>query len=199
MNLSRTLPAALRATALAMAALALAPAAQAYTLSVLQANGNTVDSSFSTPEMLSLDIGLNNGGPITLQLTPGFGGELPMLNVNAIVRNYTGLGLQHLQIELTGGLFHSLGGAGGTFSTLAFVTGGGRSASIQFSGPEYFEATLGDWYLNGSPSDFVLDIANAHPGRPVTLSFTATVPEPGQWALMLAGLAGVAGVLRRAR
>lgn len=196
MNLRHTFAAALCAAALSAA---FAPAAQAYTLSVLQANGNSVDSSFSTTDMLSLDIGLSNGLPITLQLTPDALGDVPMLNFNAIVRNLTGLGLERLQIDLDGGQFHSLGSAGGTFSTLALVSGSYNSASIQFSGPEYYEATLGDWYLSGSASDFVLDIANANAAHPLTMTLTATVPEPGQWALMLAGLVGVMGVAGTAR
>lgn len=175
-------------------ALALAPAAQAYTLGVVHANGNTVDTSFSTPEMLSVDIGLHNTLPVTLALTRD-GTDLPLLDFNAIVRNYIGLGFEGLQLTVSGGLFSILGSAGATFGSVATVSGSAGHASIHFSGPEYVEATLGDWFLDGSQTDFVLDIANTT--GPVTLTLAAVVPEPESGALMLAGLALVAGWRRR--
>lgn len=182
--------------AVGLLAFALASTAQAYTLDVLQANGNTLDSSFSSPEMLSLDIGLHNTLPVTLALTRD-GTDLPMLAFNAIVRNYIGLGFEGLQLTLSGGLFNSLGSAGATFGAVATVSGSASQATIGFSGPEYVEAILGDWFLDGSQTDFVLDISNAT--GPVTLTLAAVVPEPESAALMLAGLALLAGWGRRAR
>ncbi|WP_306478495.1 PEP-CTERM sorting domain-containing protein [Methyloversatilis sp.] len=168
MNIRHTLAAAL-------CAFALAPAAHAYTLDIVAANGNTVDTSFSTPDMLSIDFGLINTLPVTLTLTRDEG-DLPMLDFNAIVRNYIGFGFESLTLTISGGLFNTLGSAGATFGSVATVTGSFDTARISFSGPEYVEATLGDWFLDGSQTDFVLDIANAT--GPVTLTLPPWCPSP---------------------
>ncbi|WP_019919330.1 PEPxxWA-CTERM sorting domain-containing protein [Methyloversatilis discipulorum] len=189
MNIRHTLAAAL-------CAFALAPAAHAYTLDVVAANGNIVDTSFSTPDMLSIDFGLINTLPVTFTLTRD-DSDLPMLPFNAIVRNYIGLGFESLTLTISGGLFNTLGSAGGTFGSVATVTGSHDSARITFSGPEYVEAALGDWFLDGSQTDFVLDIANAT--GPVTLTLAAAVPEPEGWAMMLAGMGLLGAAVRRRR
>ena len=187
-----------RATAalLALGTLALAPAAQAYTLALTSANGHQVDTSFSSAGMLSVDTTLTSGLPLTLTLTPD-GGDPALLALNAIVRNGIGLGFEALQLQLDGALFHTLGSAGGTFGTVATVSGGGQQAVIRFTGPEYVEATLGDWFLDGSQADFVLDIGSAT--GPVTLTLTSAVPEPASAVLLLAGLALAGTAARRQR
>lgn len=182
--------------AAALCAFALAPAAQAYTLDIVEANGNSVNTSFATPDMLSIDFGLINALPVTFTLTRDES-DLAMLPFNAIVRNYIGLGFESVQLTISGGLFSVLGSAGGTFGSVATVTGSYDIAHVSFSGPEYVEATLGDWFLDGSQTDFVLDIANAT--GPVTLTLTAVVPEPGSWAMMLAGLGLLGAAVRKRR
>jgi hypothetical protein len=114
-----------------------------------------------------------NTQPVTRTLTRDES-DLPMLDFNAIVRNYIGLDFESLTLTISGGLFNTLGSAGGTFGSVATVTGSFDTARVSFSGPEYVEAALGDWFLDGSQTDFVLDIAIG----PVTLTLTAAVPEP---------------------
>jgi hypothetical protein len=190
MNIRHTLAAVL-------GALALTPAAHAYTLDVVEANGNTVDSSFSSADVVSIGFGLTNGLPITFTLTRD-PGEVGILDFNASVENFIGLGIQSVKFSISGGLFSALGTATATFGNDATVSGSFDHALITSSGPEYVFVNIGDWLGDGSQTDFVIDIANATGPVTITLS-AAVVPEPEGWAMMLGGLGLIGGFALRRR
>lgn len=68
------------------------------------------------------------------------------------------------------------------------------------SGPRDLNFTGGTLF-NGSGSVAAFTLNTPDPGNGKTYQFelvqTASVPEPGAWALMIAGLLGVAGIARR--
>lgn len=169
--------------------------AHAFTVDVLDANGNDIDTSWSLVDMLSVDVGLRQGGSITLGIHTDAADDAT-LAFNAVLRNLVGLGIENLTFSLTGTTFSTLGSASGTFASTAQVSGAGSLAQVRFTGPEYYEAYIGDWLLNGSNTDFSIDLAGAT--APITLTITASVPEPSTYAMLLAGL-GLAGFAARRR
>lgn len=168
--------------------------AHAFTVDVVDANGNDVDSSFSLPGMLSVEFGLKNALPVTLGITSD-AGDPASLAFNAALKNLIGDGFERITFALQGATFTTLGSAAGTFGSMATVSGSGALASVSFAGPEYVEAYIGDWFLDGTGSDFAIDLAGAT--GPVSLTITASVPEPESYALMLAGLALIGFAARR--
>lgn len=178
----------------------------------MTANGNEVDTSFSEGNMLSIDFGLKNTLPVTVSVVPSALQAIVLFN--ARVRNLTGEGFERITLSLLGGAtfqaqsfstpglgqhttFGPLesGSAAGTFGSIASVSGGGALATISFTGPEYVEAYLGDWFLDGSGSDFRIYLGAVT--DPIQLTITATVPEPEAWAMMLGGLFAVGALARR--
>lgn len=170
--------------------------AHAFTVDVVDASGNDVDSSFSQPGMLSVEFGLKNALPVTLGIAAE-AGDPALLAFNATLKNLIGEGFERITLELQGTTFASLGSASGTFGSIATVSGAGALASVSFSGPEYVEAYVGDWFLDGSGSDFAIDLAGAT--GPVSLTITASVPEPSTWAMLVAGLGLAVATARRRR
>lgn len=184
----------LSATALLAAFVSLP--AHAFTVEVVDASGNDVDSSFSLPGMLSVEFGLKNTLPVTLGITAE-AGDPASLPFNAALKNLIGEGFERITFALQGTTFSTTGSAASTFGSIATVSGSGTLASVSFAGPEYVEAYIGDWFLDGSGSDFAIDLAGAT--GPVYLTLTASVPEPSTWAMLIAGLALATSAGRRRR
>ena len=67
------------------------------------------------------------------------------------------------------------------------------------SGPRNLNFT--GFLANGENADADFNISPFDPGQDNTYSFsliqTPTIPEPGTWAMLMAGLIGVAGMVRR--
>jgi hypothetical protein len=175
----------------------LAGAAQAYTITPLNVGPHEVDTSFSSASMLSVDYGFKNHGSVALQIGVE-ASDGPVLAFNALARNLIGLGLPYLVLELDGTQFASLGSAQGSFGSVATVSGGPSEVTIALAPAEFFQVTVGDWFLDGSGVDFGIDLAGLA-GSSFTLTATAAVPEPETYALMLGGLALVAAMRRRRR
>jgi PEP-CTERM motif len=178
----------------AVAALLASVPAQAITIGTVDGNGNVVDTSFSTASMLSIAIDASNNRTVSVQVLTDLN-DPAVLPLNGLVRNLIGLGITQIDLALAGASFANLGGASGTFGSVASVSGGSDWARIRLAPAENVEVAFGDWFLDGSASDFGIRL-EGNPGS-FTLSVTA-VPEPDTIVLWAAGLAGI-GILARRR
>lgn len=75
---------------------------------------------------------------------------------------------------------------------------GNFSAPIQFT-PGSFVSVVGSFVADAATQHIVFDDSSNNPllSAYVLRDITVSVPEPGTWALLLAGLASMAGVARR--
>ncbi len=181
------------------AALALAAALPAQALSFEGAltQGATVATDYSSTGLLSFDLDLSSGAPAVLTWRLDEDDLLAPIGLNAIIRNYTDAGLQGLILTLDHGSFGSVGSVtrqfGGESSS---VTGGGGTRTVTFSSEEFLDVELGNALGDAGKTDRTLAQAGLQAGDRISLTVSA-VPEPEQYALLLAGLAAIGLAVRR--
>lgn len=186
------------------AALVTALPAYAVTLDSSSLNGNLLDDSFSTPSLVSLDLSLLNTSPISLSFIIdaddiAAGG----VDFNALVREVSGWGIGSLSLTLGNAQFIQATGA--QFTTL---NGDLRDAHVQSPWPTTYplssltlgaltlvgdpatEFYLGNPFMDADTSDWRIAFSGLSAGDRFTLDIglTPAVPEPDDWAMMLAGL-----------
>ena len=178
------------------AALSLAGAAHAVSLTSSVLNGNALNTDFSSAELISFDLALRSGLPVSLTFTYALdeadiarGG----VGLNAIIADYSGMGIPGLRISLIDAAFGLLGtakavsSAGEVLSTNPVL--GAGVVAVDFSlteGGVVNEVYLGDPFSEGL-QDWRVSFDGLQSGDHFTLNVTV-VPEPAAWALMLAGL-----------
>lgn len=181
------------------AALALAAALPAQALSFEGAltQGATVAADYSSNGLLSFDLDLANGAPAVLTWRLDEDDLLAPIGLNAVIRNYTGVGLQGLTLTLDRGSFGSVGSVTRLFSGEASsVTGSGGTRTVTFSSEEFLDVELGNALGGAGKTDWTLAQAGLQAGDRISLTVSA-VPEPEQYALLLAGLAAIGLAVRR--
>ncbi len=172
---------------LASAALALAcTQAPAAILLGTQTTGATTVADYSADGLISFDIDFADTKPVTLRYEIGAGDLGAPLSLEAILRNFTGLGLERLFIALEGSSFDQVGSVTRLFGGPSSVDAGERSALVRFGTPEYLDVELGDVYGSTGHQDWLLSTAGLRAGD--TLSIRFDVPEPHSLALLLAAL-----------
>ena len=184
-------------TLAASAVLTASPLAQALTLVSSALNGNQIDTAFSTPGLAAVDIGFLAPGSIALQFEVDADDiARGSARFNSIVDNLSGVGFGLLQLSMDRGTL-TAGGAESNDGAVGFASIAARSVTFEFTPPMTTQAYLGDALLTGSSADWTLGFDTLAAGDRFTLTVTAAVPEPGTWALMVLGLAGVAAGVRR--
>ncbi|MFQ3596080.1 MAG: PEPxxWA-CTERM sorting domain-containing protein [Sphingomonadaceae bacterium] len=189
----------------AVAAVALAAPAQAVVVTGISAGKNAAGVFDSGPGLLQLDFTFNRGGAIVVGLQAE-AGDANGIRFDSIVDVFTGvtlgLPLRTLAVGLVGGpVFTTIGDVTPAFSTAVvspFDIGIANGIFIDFTpGGEFFGLTLGN--IDGDAGDFLIGLGSLQPGDKFALVLLGIVPEPGTWAMMIAGFGLVGGAMRRRR
>ncbi len=183
---------------LATAALALAahlPASAA--LLVGQATtGASLATDFSTDGLIAFDLDLHDAQPVRLDFQLGAADVGGLLDLNAVLRNLTGAGIERLLVSLSIGSFDHAGSVTRPFSgggTTVAVSGG--TASLGFDSAEYLDVFIGNPFGDAGLSDWRIDTRGLAVGD--VLAISIAVPEPGAVALVLSALLALGAVRAR--
>lgn len=161
--------------------------------------GATVVTDYAGVGLISFDIDFANFSAASVEYRiDAVDGGAP-IDFNAVLRNYTGLGFAGYSITLSQGTFSFIGSVDRQFGGTSSVSLDGATATVSFDTPEYLDVELGN-ALGTTPAAADWTIGGLAVGDRVTLTLQPLpVPEPGSYALLLAGLAGVLLKARRAR
>ncbi len=179
----------------AAAAVSMSSPSQALTLVSSTLNGNAIDASFSTPELVAVDFAFQAPGAVSLVFELDAGDVLRgTAGFNGIVDNLSSDGFGVLRVAVDRGTL-TAGAVESNDGSVTVAAPDARSVGISFSPAMTTQAYLGDALLTGTAADWTIGLDSLSAGDRLTLTVTAAVPEPTTWALTLAGLAlvGLAG------
>lgn len=184
------------------AALIAAPG-HAALVSVIEDNGNSVDTSYSGPGVAAIDIAFNDTNVnsvssvvANVEIEQGDLGS--PLALNGLLDNFGFENFEEIRITLDGAMFSFNGSVVPAFSNVALVGGAGNQAlRIFFDGPgEPYGVELGNTGFGGT--DFGIDISGLNLGDSFNITYEAVgVPAPAAMGLMLLGMGGLAAARRR--
>lgn len=147
---------------------------------------NTV-TDYSSASLVSFDLDMRNFSSTTLNFVIEADDLLqPFLGLNALVRNFSGHGLSHVNFKLDGISYAAAGSVTPAFGTVGNTSFSSNDAAIDFSAPEWAEFHFGNPLAAAGKTDWQLSTLGLSAGD--TFSITASVPEPGSIALMLSAL-----------
>jgi hypothetical protein len=187
--------------ALALASVLAAPSAHAVEYVgarfAAPATGNAV-VSYGSGDAQSFDIDFGTMTRVTLAFVTFRDEAAPSMSFSALINNFTGYNFEGLNVRLTGGaVFQSPSGSViPTFGTLAGTVVTPTQVAMSFSPGEPYALSFGNPLGEVGASDWMIDFSAVESGATFGLSVTA-VPEPGTYAMLLAGLGLIGTMVRR--
>lgn len=170
-------------------AAAFAGPASAITFETSAVQGASLVTDFSAPRLVSFDIDFANLAPAALTFRVDAGDVGGPIALSAMLRNFTGNSFSGFNLALDRGSFGTAGSVTPQFGGIATTVLNGASASITLSAPEFLDVELGN-ALGTTAGASNWTLSGLSVGDRFTLTVTA-VPEPGTYALMLAGVAAL--------
>lgn len=171
--------------------LACAPA-HALTFEGSLSQGATLVTPYVDTGLLSFDIDFANQSPVVLDLRIDAEDLLQPITFNAVLRNFTGMGIDAYVLSMDKGSFGTIGSVTRQFGGTTQIDVAGGDARLTFSNPEFLDIEIGN-PLAVSSGAINWTLQGLQAGDRISLSISA-VPEPETWGLLLAGL-GVMGAL----
>jgi hypothetical protein len=156
--------------------------------------------SFGSGDMQSFDIDFGAITRVTLAFVT-FRDELaPSMSFNALINNFSGYNFDGLTVRLTGGAVFQApnGSVTPIFGTLGSTVTTSTQVAMSFLAGEPFGLNFGNPLGDVGASDWMIDFSAVESGATFGVSVTA-VPEPGTYAMLLAGLGLIGTMVRRRR
>ncbi|MEJ6007906.1 PEP-CTERM sorting domain-containing protein [Paucibacter sp. AS339] len=168
--------------------------AQALSLKSQSLNGAVLDSSFSTPDLLALDLSFFGMQPVSLEFEVEAADVGRTKGFNAVLKAVAGADfLSELHLQLFGGASWAPGSAYTLTAqdlTVSPVNGDAGHVSLRSAGLN--EMYLGDPFAEGK-NDWQLQLGSMQQGERLVLNISqvSAVPEPATAAILALGLAGL--------
>jgi PEP-CTERM motif len=184
-------------TLIAATALVLAAApAQALIYQGATVQGGTVVTNYAATGLVSFDIDFASLAPATLRYTVQADDLSMPLELSSMLRNLAGgVGFDGYTLQLSSGSFAQAGSVTRQFGGSTQLALNGSTAQLTFAPPEYLDVEIGN-ALGSTPGTLNWRLAGLQAGDSFSLT-VSPVPEPGTWALMLAGVAIMGRLARR--
>lgn len=154
--------------------------------------------SYGADAAQSFDVNFGVLTNVTLEFVTLRDELAPTMSLNALVNNFTGFNIEGLLVKLTGGaVFQAPNGTvTPTFGTIGSTSVAPTLVSSYLSSGEGFAINFGNPLAQGGQSDWTVNFSAVEAGSTFGITVTA-VPEPGTYAMLLAGLALMGTVVRR--
>lgn len=179
----------------AAAALCSSPAL-ALTFEGATTQGATVATPYVGNSLISFDLDFANAVPATLEFRIDEEDLLQPIAFNAILRNYTGRGVEGYALSIDKGRFETVGTVVRQFAGSTQVSANAGLATLYFNTPEFLDIEIGN-ALGTTLGAVNWTLSGLQAGDRISLTVSA-VPEASTVALLLAGLL-VAGRVQRRR